>query len=180
MDSAAREIADSRWQIADGVWLFGFAAGGSGFGGVKERMFGSEVAQEILTKIAGVVGCAFYFTGLGCQVAFAFYGRIFDGGDPCAELARAGFSDCADFGKVVGLTFEFWTILYDGQHGAHFAAGTASDREEGKEFIGSRAFEAFGNVVGDGERCALELVAERWGEREIRFFEQIQDAIVED
>ena len=46
------------------------------------------------------------------------------------------------------------------EHGADFAGGAAGDIEEGEEFGGGAAFEAFGDVVGDGERGAADLAAQ--------------------
>jgi len=55
-----------------------------------------------------------------------------------------------------------WWIeaLYEDEHRAGFAGGTAGDVEEVDEFGGGAAFEAFGDVVGDGQRRTAELVAE--------------------
>lgn len=46
------------------------------------------------------------------------------------------------------------------EHGADFAGGTAGDIQERDQFGGAAAFEAFGDIVGNGQRGAAELVAQ--------------------
>ena len=67
----------------------------------------------------------------------------------------------------------------DGDHGAHFAGGASGDSEEMEEFGGGVAFEALGDVVGDGEGGAVELVAVAGGEAFWVVLEEVEDAVVE-
>ena len=46
------------------------------------------------------------------------------------------------------------------EHGADFAGGAAGNVEKGEEFGGGAAFKALGDIVGDREGGAAELVAE--------------------
>jgi len=50
-----------------------------------------------------------------------------------------------------------------GEHRADFAGGAARNIEERDQFIRCAALKSFGEVVGDGERGALELVTEGAG-----------------
>ena len=46
------------------------------------------------------------------------------------------------------------------EHGADLAGGAASDVEEGEEFGGGAALEAFGDIIGNGQGGAAELIAQ--------------------
>ena len=46
------------------------------------------------------------------------------------------------------------------EHGTDFTGGSAGDVQKGEEFGGGAAFKALGDIVGDREGGAAELVAE--------------------
>jgi hypothetical protein len=70
--------------------------------------------------------------------------------------------------------------LEEAEHGADFTGGAARDVEEGEQFVGGAAFEAFGDVVGDGERCAVELVALGPGDAVLGVFDEVFATFRED
>lgn len=111
---------------------------------------GFEGAEELLAEIGellfGFAGFAFL---LG-EVARAVEGELFEGSFPAGELAGAGFGELADLLEGAGEGLELGAGFDDGDHGADFAGGAASDRNEGEEFSLGGALEAFGDVVGDG------------------------------
>lgn len=65
------------------------------------------------------------------------------------------------------------------EHGADFAGGAAGDVEEGEEFVGGASLEAFGDVVRDGERAAVELVALGEGDAVLGFKQEVFAALGE-
>ncbi len=69
--------------------------------------------------------------------------------------------------------FQGGAAFEETQYGAHLAGGAARDVEKAQELGGSAAFEALGNVVGDRERGAVELVAFGPGEAVAQGVEQI-------
>ena len=62
---------------------------------------------------------------------------------------------------------------------AQFAAGAASDIEEGKEFLARPALEAFGDIAGDGECRAFHLVAQAEASMERLAFGHIVEGVSE-
>ena len=65
------------------------------------------------------------------------------------------------------------------EHRAHLTGGAARDVEECEQLVGRAALEALGDVVGDGERGALQLIAEGVPQPRRRTIDEIVDAIVE-
>jgi hypothetical protein len=45
-------------------------------------------------------------------------------------------------------------------HGSHFTGGTTGNVQKGEKFVRAAAFEAFCDVIRDGERGALHLVTQ--------------------
>ena len=63
--------------------------------------------------------------------------------------------------------------LEETKHGAHFAGGTAGNVDKRQQFVRGATFEPFSDVVGNGERCAIELVTLRIGDSVARELEKI-------
>jgi hypothetical protein len=76
-------------------------------------------------------------------------------------------------------TFQGWAAFEEAEHGADLPGGAAGDVEEGEEFVGGAALEAFGDVVRNGEGAAVELVALGEGDAILGFVQEILAAFGE-
>ena len=142
-------------------------------------MIGFEAAEEVHAKAAGLVRHLAPVTFRRWEVAFPLDGRGFHGAGPGSKLPGTGLGQLSDFLQVPEVRLESGPVLDYRHHGAHLATGAACNGEEGEQLIRGNALEAFGDVVGNGERSAVELVAEAGRERDAGFFEQIEHAVIE-
>jgi hypothetical protein len=125
------------------------------------RQHGLEIAEALLAGGGTLVIGA----GVVVEATRAWDVGILQGIGPSAQLAGTAFSLGLECGQLCleglgepGAAFE------DGEHGADFAGGAAGDIDEGQQLVGSAALEALRDVVGNGKRGALQLVAEGTGE----------------
>ena len=88
---------------------------------------------------------------------------------PKAALLRSELPD---------VRLELRPVLDHCHHGAHLAAGAPGDGQEAEQLIVRRPLESLGDVVGNGERRAIQLVAKTSRQRHRRFFQQVQHAVV--
>ena len=142
-------------------------------------MVGFEAAEEVHPKAAGLVRHLAPLAFRGGQMTLPLNGRTFEGTGPGGQLPRAGFCQRADFLQVPQVRLEPGPVLNHRHHGAHLAAGAPRNGQKGQQLIRGDALESLGDVVGDGQRGAVELVAEAGRQRDAGFFEQIENAVVE-
>ena len=142
-------------------------------------MVGLEVAEEVHAKAAGLLRHVTPLTFRARKVALPLHGRAFEGTGPGGQLPGAGFRQSADFLQVPEVRLEPGPVLDHRHHGAHLAARAPRNSQKGQQLIRGHALESLGNVVGNGQRSAVELVAEARRERDAGFFQEIEHAVVE-
>jgi hypothetical protein len=93
-------------------------------------------------------------------------------------LPGAGFGQGADFLEMPEVRLEPRPVLDYRDHRAHLATGTPCNGQEGQQLIRGNALESLGDVVGNGQCGAVELVAETGRQLDAGFLDQIEHAIV--
>ena len=116
------------------------------------------------------------FAGGVVEVALAFDAGVLEGIHPAVELAGTGLGEGDESGDLRLEVVEAGALEAEAELGAGFAGGAAGDVEEVEEVGGGSAFVAFGDVIGDGEGGAAELVGEVAGFAEGVIFGEGVDA----
>jgi hypothetical protein len=86
--------------------------------------------------------------------------RVFELLDPTIELFGNSFTAPFEICDLRFVITERAPAFKQTEHGADFSGGASGDVEERKQLVGGAAFEAFGNVVRNGECGALYLIAQ--------------------
>jgi hypothetical protein len=124
----------------------------------RRMSFGEQIV-DFLHEGASALGIVGEAAGFFREMALSLNVGILQMVCPGTKLAGARL--CHGF-QIGDLRFEILqrgSALEKAEHGANLPGGPACYIKELKQLVRAAALEAFGNIIGDGKGCAVELVA---------------------
>lgn len=112
------------------------------------------------------------------QVTFTLHFGTFQVLSPAHDLFDAGSGHPGDILNKSVSRAQAWAIADDSDHGSHLSGGSPSDAEEVEQFGRGGALKTFSDVVGDGQRGSVELIAKAGRKECVVFFQKIENPIV--
>lgn len=146
------------------IGYFRFEISGLRFEIFAGRVSGRQAFVKHFQKFLGALFSIVASSAFIRQMSLAFDVRVLQGVRPGADLPRAAFGDGFEICNLRFEILESRTALEEAEHRADFPGRATGDVEERQQLVGRPPLEPLGDVVGDGERRAVDLVALRPGD----------------